>query len=141
MSGIKLLKSKKIGGSKSGNIFNSSGDLFTAIGETSVTIANENKYAIGNAVKEYLQKEYNAISNGIVMEDIKTAQGLNSTKGGKNISAKSEYINKLKKYNVKTLKSYASKINIKTTKRLNGKLVNLTKEALIKRLANYKYKK
>ena len=62
-------------------------------------------------------------------------------KGGKKKTAKGEYIAKLKKYGVKTLKSYASKINIKTTKRLNGKLVSLTKEALIKRLANYKYKK
>ena len=37
---------------------------------------------------------------------------------------KGEYIAKLKKYSVNTLKSYASKINIKTTNRLNGKLVN-----------------
>lgn len=39
-------------------------------------------------------------------------------------------------YNVKTLRQYAVKLNIKTNKIKNKKMVNLTKEELIKKIKN-----
>jgi hypothetical protein len=42
----------------------------------------------------------------------------------------------LELYNIKVLKQYAVKLNIKTTKIKNKKMVNLTKEELIKKIKN-----
>lgn len=42
----------------------------------------------------------------------------------------------LNQYNLKTLRQYAVKLNIKTTKIKNNKKVNLTKEELIKKIKN-----
>lgn len=44
----------------------------------------------------------------------------------------------LELYNIKVLKQYAVKLNIKTTKIKNKKMVNLTKEELIKKIKNKK---
>jgi hypothetical protein len=42
----------------------------------------------------------------------------------------------LNQYNLKTLRQYAVKLNIKITKIKNKKMVNLTKEELIKKIKN-----
>ena len=66
--------------------------------------------------------------------------------GGKKVApkkpktVKGEYKKKLATYNLEKIQRYCKQKGIKINKRVNGKLVNLTKVNLINKLANLKYK-
>lgn len=60
--------------------------------------------------------------------------------GARKLTKKGSYKKQLSKFTLDKIQSYAKKNNICITKRVNGKLVKLTKVSLINKLANKKYK-
>lgn len=60
--------------------------------------------------------------------------------GGKKLTKKGMYKKQLAKHTLDKIQTYAKKNNISITKRVDGKLVKLTKSSLINKLANKKFK-
>ena len=63
------------------------------------------------------------------------------TKGGKKpLTKKGEYIQKLNKHSLLKIQNYAKSLGINIKKRYNGKIINITKKNLIKKIASLKFK-
>ena len=65
---------------------------------------------------------------------------LKTTGGKKPLTKKGEYIQKLNKHSLLKIQNYAKKLGINIKKRYNGKIINITKKNLIKKIANLKFK-
>jgi len=65
---------------------------------------------------------------------------LKITGGKKPLTKKGEYIQKLNKHSLLKIQNYAKKLGINIKKRYNGKIINITKKNLIKKIANLKFK-
>jgi len=64
----------------------------------------------------------------------------NTTDGGAKLTKKGLYKKQLNKYTLQKIQSYAKKHNIVCTKRVNGKIIKLSKSSLINKIANKKFK-
>lgn len=91
-------------------------------------------------------KQLKVIQDAMPMPSTLSSLPSQSQNGGKKIvpknpkTAKGEYKKKLASYTLEKIQRYSKDKGIKINKRVNGKLVNITKANLINKLANLKFK-
>lgn len=70
----------------------------------------------------------------------KATEYLKTTGGKKPLTKKGEYIQKLNKHSLIKIQNYAKSLGLEIKKRYNGKIINITKKNLIKKIANLRFK-